>query len=472
EKGIFVPGTNFDPEQADWTGNYYQYGREWERSAHVEYFKDSKLNYSSSIGLRTHGGNSRRNPQKGMRLYARTEYGNQKFRQSFFGQNGPAEFKRLVLKPMSSAWTYAGMQDMLCNRMTENPELNIHGVNSSPAAVYINGIYWGLYQLQEHVDRHFISTHYQLDEDEYDLIKDWYGEADIGNNEAWSDLYDFIEENDLSDPINYSYVESQIDLGNFIDYQIFQTFVANRDWPANNMICWKGYDHDQKWRWVFKDGDAAMLQLDLNYLSHSLSTSDVFWPTNATSTLFLRKLLANQICEDRFYHRFTQLVNGIWKYEELRELFNEGVTKFHDEVVAQNIRFSFLANYSQWLTTIDKLNYFLQNRACELDLQLKSELNRSINPPSCILSETEVSQVEVFPNPNMSQFTFSFYSTHSKNIAVNVRNFHGRIIHTMPFPAVSGFNSVELNHLNLPAGVYLIEVEADFSKAIAKMIVI
>ncbi|MGB1033069.1 MAG: chitobiase/beta-hexosaminidase C-terminal domain-containing protein, partial [Flavobacteriales bacterium] len=121
--GIFVPGINFNPQEPDWTGNYYQSGREWERSAHFEYHHPERKSYFSEIGLRTHGGNSRRHPQKGMRLYARSEYGNKKFRHPFFKNQETQEFKRLVLKPMSASWNDSGMQDLIANQMALNPEL-------------------------------------------------------------------------------------------------------------------------------------------------------------------------------------------------------------------------------------------------------------------------------------------------------------------------------------------------------------
>ena len=77
--GIFVPGVHFVPDSSDWTGNYYQRGIEWEREVSLEmYLPDNQLVFEENLGLRTHGGNVRRMTQKGMRFYARGEYGAKK----------------------------------------------------------------------------------------------------------------------------------------------------------------------------------------------------------------------------------------------------------------------------------------------------------------------------------------------------------------------------------------------------------
>ena len=39
ERGILVPGAHFDPNDAYWTGNYYESGREWERFVNVEFYE-------------------------------------------------------------------------------------------------------------------------------------------------------------------------------------------------------------------------------------------------------------------------------------------------------------------------------------------------------------------------------------------------------------------------------------------------
>ena len=34
---------------------------------------------------------------------------------------------------------------------------------------------------------------------------------------------------------NYNYLKKKIDVDNFIDYMIFQSYIGNVDWPFNNI---------------------------------------------------------------------------------------------------------------------------------------------------------------------------------------------------------------------------------------------
>ena len=65
--GILVPGVHFDPNNSNWTGNYYMRGREWEREVNVEFYEPHDNSGVNQVaGLRTHGGTARRGPQKGL----------------------------------------------------------------------------------------------------------------------------------------------------------------------------------------------------------------------------------------------------------------------------------------------------------------------------------------------------------------------------------------------------------------------
>ena len=80
ETGIFVPGVHFDPENPQLSGNYYQKGIDWERTVNVEFYEPTDNSGVNQIcGLRTHGNRSRRYPSKGMKIYAREEYGKKRF---------------------------------------------------------------------------------------------------------------------------------------------------------------------------------------------------------------------------------------------------------------------------------------------------------------------------------------------------------------------------------------------------------
>ena len=144
ETGILVPGAFFDPDDSYWTGNFYQSGREWERLVNVEFYEpEDNSGINQQAGLRTHGGTSRRQTQKGLKIYARDEYGKKRFKHHFFKSIPNESFKHLVLKPFSYQWFNYGIQDDICNRMAA--QLDVESVASRPMVLFLNGEYWGIY---------------------------------------------------------------------------------------------------------------------------------------------------------------------------------------------------------------------------------------------------------------------------------------------------------------------------------------
>jgi len=271
ETGIFVPGMFWDAKDPDWTGNYYQRGDEWEREINLEYYEHNIVSINHKAGLRTHGGNSRRFPQKGMRLYARSEYGTSYFEHAFFEDKPIDRYKRLVLKPFMASWSKAGIEDYVTLEIARN--LNVDMVGAKPVVVYLNGEYWGVYFLQERIDHRYIEANHGVACDNVDLMGNWSGMIEYGENKDFLALTSFIENNDLRIFSNYEIVSNWMDIENFIDYQLFEIFIANEDWPANNMKCWKERDSDGKWRWIYFDGDAALQKPKSDHFSQALSTS-------------------------------------------------------------------------------------------------------------------------------------------------------------------------------------------------------
>ena len=116
DTGILVPGAFFDAGAPERTGNYYQSGKEWEREANVEFFEPTDNSGINQVcGLRTHGNLSRRYTAKGMKIYAREEYGKKRFEHRFFSDSPLGSFKHLILKPFALFWPFSGAQDYVCN---------------------------------------------------------------------------------------------------------------------------------------------------------------------------------------------------------------------------------------------------------------------------------------------------------------------------------------------------------------------
>jgi len=291
-------------------------------------------------------------------------------------------------------------------------------------AVYINGEFWGIYTMQERPDERYLEDNYGIDPDGSDIISAWWGEVTNGDSQDWHDLYDSMEAADLSDPVQYAAMAEHIDIANFIDYQLLHIFIANYDWPANNMRCWRDRSPGGKWRWIFFDGDAGLQSCDFGGFDHALSTSDQNWPTNAQSTLFLRRFLENTDFKGLFLERLEQLLNGplsdgvaVPHYDPIR-------ADMEMTVPAQVARFGIPSGLGHWegkmLSTLD----FLHCRPCEMVYQAEEVLGAELIVPQCLVSVPE--PVTLYPNPTGGLITATTRVPFPMNSRIFIRDMTGR----------------------------------------------
>jgi hypothetical protein len=329
--GIYTPGLEFDQWRLDNSdenyncdapSNFKSKGREYERTASFEFFaKDSNQpNIKQDIGIRIFGGCGRVYHQKSFKLYARSEYSNENLDFAFFQYYSFDSFKRLILRNGGDDTYYTLFRDPLIHLIAQ--PLSIETQRYQPVNAFINGEFWGIYNLRETQDKHFIKRKFGIDAYELDLLKEIYESStpqiQEGSSSDYEVLVDFVRSNDMAESTNYQYVSEKIDFNSFIDYFILQIFVANTDWPDGNNKFWRKNDnlntenipfgHDGKWRWLLFDTDFSIgLHIDeftddfpmavnvnlLNYTQnwHTLNVSD-FWENE----LFLHQFI-NRFCD-------------------------------------------------------------------------------------------------------------------------------------------------------------------------------
>ena len=445
ESGILVPGAYFDTLDPDWSGNYYQSGMEWERPMNIEFYELDNTGINQQAGIRTHGGNGRRFQQKCVKIYAREEYGKKRFKHKFFETIPINNFKHLVLKPFAASWNQSGVNDHICNQIAS--QLNLESLASRPVVLYLNGEYWGIYYIHERPDERYLEDHYGVDIDHVNIMANWVDVADHGTAANFIDLFRWVEEADLTTPDDYAYFESHVDIDNFIDYQIFEMFIENCDWPANNMRCWQ--EDNGPWRWIFYDGDACLLWMTFYAFDNAVYDGDSIWPSSASSTLFFRKLLENEDFQSRFISRFQELLNTSFSNEVTSPIFEEIKLRIEPEVPLQSERFGFPESMEEWASDMAKVDYFLSARPNFVleplnDLLIGIPENQSVESIMC------------FPNPFSDEIHLRLLSDDNKVGEIAIYDVLGRKILSEAFSTETG-NEITLNP-SLPAGVYVLKV--------------
>ncbi|MCF7807473.1 MAG: CotH kinase family protein [Candidatus Marinimicrobia bacterium] len=382
DTGMYVMGPNASSSFPYFGANFWQ---DWERQIHLEYFADeSGLSYAAGGGAKIFGGWSRGNAQRSLALFARSEYGAGEFDFPFFSDQDLDSYEALVLRNSGNDWQNTGLRDGVLTGLVSERDIDKQAFQA--VEVYFNGDYWGIYNLREKVNEHFVAGHYAIDADDVDLLQadneylypdDWF--AIHGEAAGYLALVDFISNNDLSDPLIYEYVQERIDIQNLIDYQVSQIYFNNRDWPGNNVKLWRRSDVAGKWRWILYDTDFGFgiwntKDYELNTFEFAADPNGPGWPNPPWSTLLLRKLLTNADFRRDFILTTCDLLNDPF----VPATVNEAIT-YHKEVVYGSIPEHFQRwnhnNLEYWNSQIDNMRTFAFYRQAFMRSHLKKFFN-------------------------------------------------------------------------------------------------
>ena len=164
--GIYEMGPNASSDYPHFGANFWE---DWEKPIFIEVLDTNNTYYSSPAGVKIFGGWSRGQAQKSLSLFARGQYGNNEFNYRFFPDLEIEKFQSLVLRNSGNDWNFTMLRDGYATGLFKDIDIDIQGYR--PMLVYLNGEFWGLYNLREKVNEHFIASHHPIDPDEIDLIE-------------------------------------------------------------------------------------------------------------------------------------------------------------------------------------------------------------------------------------------------------------------------------------------------------------
>jgi len=238
--------------------NPTQLGDLWERACSMEILHPNEPSKDIQVnaGLRLQGAGSRFRDlgKKSMRVAFRGEYGSKKLRYPLYGDTHPNEHDTVVLRgSYFDSWTAhnagggttRGRNNAFHFRSDfghlTHKAMGAHVVLSDWMHLYLNGQYWGVYNIHERPDESFAAVHLGGDESDYDILKQRpRGQANgskpelvNGDFEAWDALMSLIRQ-DVTDDAVYMDILTGIDVNQFIDYLLLNFWGGNRDWPHNN----------------------------------------------------------------------------------------------------------------------------------------------------------------------------------------------------------------------------------------------
>ena len=226
-------------------------GDEWERAVSVEYFYPDEYTgpregkgFAINCGIQINGNFSRltHQPKHSFRLVFKDKWGPAKLSFPLFEDYDVTEFDTLLIGcGHNQGWaTGIANSQFLRNRFCWDLEGAVPGrayVHSRSVHVYLNGLYWGLYDLNERPDEAFSASNFGGAKEEYDVFKGLQAggstQAQLinGVRNTWGELF-AVAARDLTQPTNYAAIEALVDMDQFIDYMVGILYTADRDGPT------------------------------------------------------------------------------------------------------------------------------------------------------------------------------------------------------------------------------------------------
>jgi hypothetical protein len=384
--GIYNPGIDFDTwrlnnPDANVTGgrpaNYRRRGDEAEFPAHFTFFEPEQSfpALSQDIGFRIHGGWSRAYPMKSLRIYARGRYGPSELSHPFFPDQDYSSYRRILLRNSGNEWSFTLFRDALIQRVVRH--LNFETLAYRPSVLLVNGEYWGIHNIRERHDKHYLERVFGVNPDKIDYLE---GNAIIneGDNLHYLETLQYIETNDITQNEHYEHILTRIDTENYIDYQIANIYAANSDWPGNNIDYWRKrtntyipnspYGHDGRWRWLVFDMDFGFAYIhgtpssNHNTLAFATEPGNNDWPNPDWSTFLLRNLLENQTFKLQFINRFADLINTAFLPDRINNLITEFQERNLPEMPEHIHRWKNPESINDWNFEINRMRYFVNTR--------------------------------------------------------------------------------------------------------------
>ena len=341
--GIYVVGSHYQGKTAatEWTtpsndrklgANYNQRGREWERPAHWTYTSSGgkEVLFESDLMIRIFGSFSRYQRQRNFALIARKGYGGSTLDYPFFSNRPFDSYESLVLRCSAKDAVATKIRDCLMTGLLEDGGVDLCVQAYVQTALYLNGQYWGVYNLREKVSRAYIAQHYSVtNKDSIDILRG-NGVLVSGDPKSVDDynaLIDFCKSKncDLSNYGDYEYVCSQMDVENFALYCAAEIIVGNND--SGNIKWWRSSEKDGKWRWIYYDFCDAMARNDEKDDSVTNGYrrdffSKYFNPEGhgagkGFSTVLARSLLKNNEFVEIFLKACALMVNDVYSPEKI-----------------------------------------------------------------------------------------------------------------------------------------------------------
>jgi hypothetical protein len=232
-----------------------------------------------------------------------------------------AQYSDIYLRNGSNQYLNLPYKDASQVRMMSEGSANYYA-SYRPVSVYINGAYFGLYELREKFNQEYFEQHDNATRDSIELLSlsYWYNlvlravEGDVDN--FWSDYSNF-NTLDPSSPTYWQDADQYFDLKHYTDYIIAESWMGNVDWPGNNIKIYRSDASQKRWRFALIDLELSMqpngwTNCTDNHIAYMMGQSE----DNPYINIW-KQSIENLAYRNYFINRFADQMNTSYRQEQL-----------------------------------------------------------------------------------------------------------------------------------------------------------
>lgn len=401
-------------------GIFDNFNSDWVKPAHAVYLKEGighPFLFETRTAMRMDGGagGSRSQPQHSFRLsFAHGALGEKPIEFPLIPDRpNRTKYSDVYLRNGSNQYLVLPYKDASQVRMMSEGTSNYYSA-FRPVSVYINGQYFGLYELREKFNSEYFEEHDGADKDSLELLSLSYFynlvlravEGDVDN--FWSSYESFLDISpNQSDYWNLA--DQHFDLKHYTDYVIGESWMSNVDWPQNNIKIYRSDKTNNRWRFALID-----LELSLQPNGWSICTDNHIRyllerdPNIPYINIWLRSV-QNEFYRNYFINRFADLMNTSYSNEKVLSTEESFFLSMYPEMDNEYARWGDPNNVQ------GQLNQFYQNHlvfrnelACrnavirnnlvsEFNLTKKVNVKLAVEPDSSGLIQLNTIQPENYP---------------------------------------------------------------------------
>ena len=323
-------------------------------------------------------------------------------------------FDTFVLRNSGNDSSHAHFRDALMHFLSKDVNACIQAYR--PSLLFINGEFWGLYNIRERYSTDYFYSHFGIEKENLVMLEtvsplqtgSWntpyvLNEGAPGDEESFYEITDYVASHSMKNDDEIAWVEERMDLDNFIDFFLASCYLANTDWPGNNIKVWRNKNPDDpsgmdtRWRWVLSDMDFG--------IGHSTSAEQPMFHHALTEDTVCGKLMTRMLNNTRFRLRVAdracRLVNEVYIAEDMLTALSQFVDTLAPYIGLHFNRWPGDGGSPEfWEDHINRAEQFLSGRTA----YYMWELNAKTKAPIGQLSFQPITHASLFLSTELASF--------------------------------------------------------------------